>query len=72
MSLKNANQLDPDQAGKAEIAWNTLVNAIAKHKGVSYKEAIAEAVRDHGDTHERFLAEYNERAVLRQSRLRRR
>jgi len=72
MSLSNVNQMDPSQAGKAELAWNTLVNAIAKHKGVPHKQAIAEAVRDHPDTHERFLAEFNERAGLRKSRRRRR
>jgi len=70
--LKNANLLDADQSGKAEIAWNTLINAIVKSKGKSYREAIAEAVRDHPATHERFLAEYNSRAALRRSRRRRR
>ena len=67
-----APRLDPDSPGPHETRFWGAVAGLQKKDGLTERAAVARLVREWPEGHKSMLKEYNERAVVRQTRRRRR
>ena len=70
--LGYAAQLNPDSPGPCEARFWDAVAGLQKKEGLTERAAVARLVREWPEGHKSMLKEYNERAVVRQTRRRRR